>query len=81
MNESYEGGDLILYPEGESDEKKRKEVPIKIESKPGKLIILDFTKNNLYHELTELENWSRISFVGFFFQKGKESPDLTQNTY
>ena len=81
MNESYEGGDLILYPEGESDEKKRKEVPIKIESKPGKMIILDFTKNNIYHELTELENWSRISFVGFFFQKGKESPDLTQNTY
>ena len=85
MNETYNGGDLILYPEGEKDihgnipEKKRKEITI--ESKPGKLIILDFTKNNLFHELTELDNWTRISFVGFFFAKGKEAPDLTSNTY
>ena len=81
MEQSYEGGDLILHPEGEIDEKNRKQAPVIVKSKPGRMIILDFTKNNLYHELTELENWTRISFVGFFFQKGKLSPDLTQNTY
>lgn len=85
MNKPYEGGDLILYPEPEIDihgnfpDTKRNKITIK--SKPGKLIILDFTKNNIFHELTELENWTRVSFVGFFFAKGKEAPDLTPNTY
>ena len=40
-----------------------------IESKVGDLIVLDFTQNNIKHEVTMIENWMRFNIVGFFYSK------------
>ena len=41
-----------------------------IESNVGDMVVLDFTENNTKHEVTIVENWIRLSLVGFFFSKG-----------
>jgi len=53
------GGDLILYTKEDKE--------IVIESNKGDVVILDFTQNNLKHQVTTLEDWCRVSFVSFLF--------------
>ncbi len=53
------GGDLILYTKEDKE--------IVIESNKGDVVILDFTQNNLKHQVTTVEDWCRVSFVSFLF--------------
>ena len=53
------GGDLILYTKEDKE--------IVIESNKGDVVILDFTQNNLKHQVTRVEDWCRVSFVSFLF--------------
>jgi len=53
------GGDLILYTKEDEE--------IVIESNKGDVVILDFTQNNLKHQVTMIEDWCRVSFVSFLF--------------
>ena len=56
------GGDLILY-DTEDD------CPHTIESKIGDMILIDFEKNDVFHEVTNVQNWIRGSIIGFLFKK------------
>ena len=68
---SGKGGDLVI-----SDWKTpTRQIRDIIESNVGDLILLDFTENNIKHEVTKVENWIRLSLVGFFFSKGKSIKD------
>lgn len=59
--ENAEGGDLILdLKDG---------TRLVIENKIGNVILLDFTENNLKHEVTEIKNWARVVLVSFLFFK------------
>lgn len=53
------GGDLVLYTKEDKE--------IIIESNKGDVVILDFTQNNLKHQVTRVEDWCRVSFVSFLF--------------
>ena len=53
------GGDLVLYTKEDKE--------IVIESNKGDVVILDFTQNNLEHQVTKIEDWCRVSFVSFLF--------------
>lgn len=48
------GGDLIMHSNN------RKTI---VESRVGNVVVLDFTKNNVTHELTRIENWIRTSLI------------------
>lgn len=53
------GGDLIL--------ELKDNTKLILENKVGNVILLDFTKNNLKHEVTKIKNWSRVVLVSFLF--------------
>jgi len=53
------GGDLIL--------ELKDNTKVILENKVGNVILLDFTKNNLKHEVTKIKNWSRVVLVSFLF--------------
>ena len=61
-----EGGDLVIS----NWKTPTRQIRDIIESNVGDLILLDFTENNIKHEVTLVENWIRLSLVGFFFSKG-----------
>ena len=48
------GGDLIIHSNNDKSV---------VESRIGNVVVLDFTKNNVIHELTRIENWIRTSLI------------------
>jgi hypothetical protein len=62
---SGKGGDLVMNY-GKSPDQQSTDI---IESNVGDLIVLDFTQNNIEHEVTMIKNWIRLSLVGFFYSK------------